>query len=575
MSDSPFIEESGREEYMRSGFERLMDSLKDFWNQFKREKIGLVGILILLSLVGITINGVFFGDPSTSLTGGDNPRGAKPGWMAAFDSNSFPDRTLIDENFDTGATIGNTFDEEEQPIGTDTVNNVTTTNSSYLTATPSINSEQGFLNLSFTDTGKRNTTPMTPPKAKILLSKDIDWDEAKPPNGVNSYFTYLQTIHALEGEAQAFERFNQFRDAYTVATRVYIKSRLLSTTVMENTLEDQLGSVPDELVNKEEDYGILWTTKLPITDTDPDNPPKQSKTLNFRIMYYIFQEFSQLELNIVTTFKPRTMDPETRGNGTYSFLIDKWHFTGRSYYSGIFGTTPRGADLLTLIGSAFKNDTALGLSTTLISLFLGIFLGLVAGYYKGKTDESIMRVADMLLVLPTLPFMIVLAAIFRESEVSTIWGVLFSLSFIAWAGTARLIRSQVLKEREKPYIEAAKASGVPNIRIIFGHVFPNLIGLVMYQIMLSLQSIIYITAGLTFLGMGPSWASFGRLLQQVSGVVLGEGGEAAGLQQVRGGGRLSMWWLVIFPGLFLFLYTTGLVFVGMAAQRVIGRERGA
>ncbi len=539
---------------MKSGFERIIDRLKSFWYQFKREKIGLVGIGLLITVATMSLAGVVFGDPSTTLVGGDNPKSAKPAWLASFDPNSFPDQLLVDQNFDQGS-IQENFDFEQSPKERyDLLTSWSSTNESILRPQVNLNTKEGYLNITMTDTGEtlpESDSDSEGPVATVLLSRDINWEKEDPPNGINSYFKYKFLF--------SMANVTHFRRIYGIETFVYVKSRVLPVPTMVEVLKQQLGIEPEYHPN----YGIEWSPSVPKLSSKDFT--KKERPERFRETYFLFKSFSKLELNFVTTFAIKNDYLRTEEGGSYNLLLDEWKITGRSYYSGVFGSTSNGGDLFTLIGQAFLNDVKVGLSTIFISLSIGISLGLVAGYYRGKVDEGIMRVVDALLVLPTLPILIVLAALFRESGIPRVWGVLFALSFITWAGTARLIRSQVLKERERPYIEAAKASGVPNLHIMFGHIFPNIIGLVTYQVVLGLQSVIYATAGLTFLGLGPEWPSFGRLLQRISGVVLGGG------EQTNPSGS-SLWWLVLFPGLFLFLFCTALVFIGMATQRVVARE---
>ncbi|NIQ06969.1 MAG: ABC transporter permease subunit [Candidatus Korarchaeota archaeon] len=130
-----------------------------------------------------------------------------------------------------------------------------------------------------------------------------------------------------------------------------------------------------------------------------------------------------------------------------------------------------------------------------------------------------------------------------------------------------MIRSQTLSEKGRPYIEAARACGAPNTVIMFKHILPNIFPLIWMQLMLGVQVAILGEAALSFLGVGPDWTSWGRILYRVAGSLLQEGGGAGG-----GPTGSLVWWFIFFPGLMLALLGTGFVFVGMSLERITGAK---
>ena len=143
-------------------------------------------------------------------------------------------------------------------------------------------------------------------------------------------------------------------------------------------------------------------------------------------------------------------------------------------------------------------------------LIKGTIVGLISGYYGGWIDNIIMRLADIALGLPFLPFVIVLAAFLGPSS----WNVVIAIGLLLWPNAGRIIRSQVLTLRERGYIESAKVSGCSNYRIIFVHIAPNILPLSFLYGSIAIGWAILTEASISFLGFGPSDViSWGYMLQ--------------------------------------------------------------
>ena len=143
-----------------------------------------------------------------------------------------------------------------------------------------------------------------------------------------------------------------------------------------------------------------------------------------------------------------------------------------------------------------------------IAFALGVFLGVVSGYYGGRIDSIVMRLADVTLAFPTLLLLIAITAAFQPSLVV----VFVAIGVVGWAGLARLVRSQALVVRELDFIQAARALGLPDARLLARHVLPNCLAPAIVAVTLGMAGAILLEAALSFIGLGaqpptPSWGS--------------------------------------------------------------------
>lgn len=164
----------------------------------------------------------------------------------------------------------------------------------------------------------------------------------------------------------------------------------------------------------------------------------------------------------------------------------------------LFGTDELGRDLLvrTLIGG--RVSLMVGLLATLVSVALGIVWGATAGFMGGKIDAFLMRVVDMLYAVPYLLIAILMVTILGRD----FYLVVLTISAFSWMDMARVVRGQTLSIKSKEYVEAARAIGVPTWRIIFQHVVPNLLGIVVIYTSITLPGVILTESVLSFLGLG-------------------------------------------------------------------------
>lgn len=170
------------------------------------------------------------------------------------------------------------------------------------------------------------------------------------------------------------------------------------------------------------------------------------------------------------------------------------------------GSDKYGRDILSRLLVGVRVSLGVGLVTVIISLSIGVLLGALAGYFRGKTDDTIMWFINVIWSIPTLLLVFAITLVLGKG----FWQVFIAIGLTMWVSVARIIRGQVLSVRELEYIEAARALGYSHTRIIFRHVLPNVMGPVMVVAASNFASAIVIEAGLSFLGVGvqppqPSW----------------------------------------------------------------------
>jgi ABC-type dipeptide/oligopeptide/nickel transport system permease subunit len=199
--------------------------------------------------------------------------------------------------------------------------------------------------------------------------------------------------------------------------------------------------------------------------------------------------------------------------------IDLLHILERPSTHHWLGTDIQGRDIWSRLVFGARVSLTVGLISQGIALTLGVTMGLLAGFYGKWVDEVVMRLADVTLAFPTLLLLIAMVAALQPSE-----GVVFAtIGIVGWAGMARIVRGQVLVVRQLEYIQAIRALGAGDVRIMARHVLPNVIAPVVIAATLGVAGAIMAEAALSFLGLGvpppaPSWGSMiadGRDLDQL------------------------------------------------------------
>lgn len=215
-----------------------------------------------------------------------------------------------------------------------------------------------------------------------------------------------------------------------------------------------------------------------------------------------------------------------------------------------FGTTNQGMDVFSQLIWGSRVALAVGLLSALGSVLLGTLIGLFAGYFGGWTDEVLMRATDVAFGIPFLPFAMVVISIVEPSLTLVILLVIFFL----WRTTARVIRSQVLTLKTRPFVWAARAAGAGHGKILFLHIAPNVLPLSFLYIAIGVQTGVMLEAALSFLGFGdPHMQSWGIMLNAAF---------AAGAMR-------SAWWWVLPPGLALSIFVLSVFMITRAYEEVL------
>ncbi|MHA1910433.1 MAG: ABC transporter permease [Candidatus Kariarchaeaceae archaeon] len=172
------------------------------------------------------------------------------------------------------------------------------------------------------------------------------------------------------------------------------------------------------------------------------------------------------------------------------------------------GTDPLGRDSFSFLLAGARTSLLVGFIATSISIIIGVIVGLLAGFYEGITEEILMRITDMFLAVPFLIIALALIQVMFNSPNETlrtmpvIWIIIGVLGLFGWAGTARLVVAQTKQTKQLDYVKAARVLGASNFRIMFSHILPNIMAVIIVITTLSIGGNILSEAGLTFLGVG-------------------------------------------------------------------------
>lgn len=227
------------------------------------------------------------------------------------------------------------------------------------------------------------------------------------------------------------------------------------------------------------------------------------------------------------------------------------------------GTDVHGRDLLVRLCRGAQISLLIGAVGAGVSLVIGVLWGAAAGYSGGRLDGAMMRVVDVLYALPSIILAIVLmsaleapvrdglgaAGVADAAQSARLLVLFLALGAVSWLTMARIVRGQVLSLRARPFVEASRALGAGTLRILARHIIPNVLGIVIVYLMLTVPAIILSESFLSFLGLGiqPPMASWGSLI-------------AEGVSQINP--IRVYWWLIVFPGSILVLTLLALNFLG-------------
>ena len=218
-----------------------------------------------------------------------------------------------------------------------------------------------------------------------------------------------------------------------------------------------------------------------------------------------------------------------------------------------FGTDPYSRDVLSRVIYGARLSLTIGVLATLVSLTVGVFYGAVAGYSGGIVDGIMMRILDGFLAIPRLLLLFGILAAWPQLSIAAL--IMF-LGFTGWFGVSRIVRGQVLALKHAEFVTAARALGASRRRILVRHLLPNLVSPIVVAATLGVAHVIVLEAGLSYLGIGvpQPLASWGNIIQD-------------GADQVA-----TLWWMSLFPGLFMVVTVMTLNILGEALSEAYDRR---
>ena len=228
------------------------------------------------------------------------------------------------------------------------------------------------------------------------------------------------------------------------------------------------------------------------------------------------------------------------------FPSSPWELIGvplQPPFNGEFalGTDTLGRDIASGIAHGARVSLIVGLVSTLVGTLIGVVLGGIAGYYRGRSDDAIMRFTEFFQTIPSFVLAIVLVAIFTPN----IYSIVLAIAMVSWPPVVRLVRAEFLSLRSREFVQACIVIGQSNTRIIFTQILPNALSPIIVAASLMIATAILLESSLSFLGLGdPNLMSWGYMIGASRSVI-----------------RIA-WWMSVFPGLAIFFTVLALNLVG-------------
>ncbi len=265
--------------------------------------------------------------------------------------------------------------------------------------------------------------------------------------------------------------------------------------------------------------------------------------LAFLVLLAIIGPFFTLDPTAVN-FEEKNIPPVgfTTEQSFYNIETDEFTTTKVSgTWKHPLGTDSKGRDMLAMIASGARVSLLVGLIATGIAIILGTIIGVLSAYLGGWVDNALMRFTDVIMTFPFFLLLVLIVFIFGPSLAI----IVLAIGLTGWTGTARLLRSEALSLRTREFVTAAKAMGASDNRVIFRHLIPNIISLIIIIATLAIPGVILAEAALSFIGLGdPTVPSWGIILE-------------AGQHSLR-----TAWWVAVEPGIMLFLTVLAFNFLG-------------
>jgi peptide/nickel transport system permease protein len=215
------------------------------------------------------------------------------------------------------------------------------------------------------------------------------------------------------------------------------------------------------------------------------------------------------------------------------------------------GTDDAGKDILSNFIYGARVSLIVGFFASFISIFIGSLVGIVAGFYGGRTENILMRFTDFMLVIPDLPLTVVIVALTKPSLLN----IIFVIGLLGWTGSARLVRAQTLAVKERKFVLRARSIGAGNMHIIRHHIFPMVLPLIVVNTVLVISLAILNESTLSFLGLSdPTSLSWGQMLNYAF---------------TRGAMSARAWWALVVPGLGIVWAVLACTLLGQGLEQVL------
>ncbi len=511
-------------------------SASSFWREYRRHKIGILGIIVLMFYVGMAFGAPMLATHDPSPNHKVAPSFLAPGWMVIFDPSGvttgeyMPDKHLLNSeltNFEERGLRQSEF-SGQQYAGSDSAG--------YADLIWEHSPESLDMDWRLLDPSGQ----MPDSNSFIFFTQEFEWEYNTLPSDVNITLelavTNTGSFATEENSGLMFKVYMWLIDPSGNWRQIY-KSYPPYAEIFQSRRIDL----------NYFDLDAAWSGMIEDENGDQEDP----------------NDFLKVAVGLAPTTNFRGAYNSTHSNeevydGSVSVTIKSVSMLVYGNYFGFLGSTDKGADAWSQLVYGSQVSLTIGILATALSTAVGVIVGLVAGYFGGKIDETLMRFVDFLLVIPSLPLMMVLAAFLGP----TIQNIIVVIAILGWTGTSRLIRSQVMAEKNKAYVESARAIGASDTYIIFRHVLPNVTPILFANITLGVVGAILAESGLAFLGLtDPSAPSWGRMLADA---------------QATGGFTQGAWWVVVFPGMMITILSLAFTFVGHTLDQVLNprlRER--
>ncbi|HYM38963.1 MAG TPA: ABC transporter permease [Thermoplasmata archaeon] len=237
--------------------------------------------------------------------------------------------------------------------------------------------------------------------------------------------------------------------------------------------------------------------------------------------------------------------------GPYQSLLELFPNNLPPSSQHLLGTDNNGKDILNVLVYGTQISLLVGFIASLAAMILGTTLGLIAGYYGKVTDQLLSRITDFFLVVPWLPFVLVIVSILKPSLAT----IVLAIALVSWPTTTRVIRSQVLSLKERQFIERARAVGAGKAYILARHLLPNVMPLVWAEAVLTVSSAIFTEAFLSFFGLGPqgieTWGQMVNYAYTSNAMLIGQ------------------WWWFAPPGICITVLVLGFAMLGYGIEEIL------